>query len=82
MLMWLSSFHGKTGQCMNGELSVYIRAECMIKSELFRSYKIRHSFCVAGAENTELFLCEIKSDLLLFLSLFRHVIMDKLSFRK
>jgi len=56
MLMWLSSFHGKTGQCMHGELSVYIHAECMIKSELFRSYKIRHSFCVAGAENTELFV--------------------------
>jgi hypothetical protein len=56
ILMWLPSFHEETGQCMNGELSVYIHAECLIKSELFRSYKIRHSFCVAGAENTEIFV--------------------------
>jgi hypothetical protein len=49
ILIWLSSFHWEAGQCVIGELSVYIQAECLIKSELFRSYKIRNSFCVVGA---------------------------------
>jgi len=37
---------------------------------------------VSLVQKIQNFLCEIKSDLLLFLSLFRNVIMDKLSFRK